>query len=377
MAYQHRDLKQYIYTGGILLVLLSYFLIAVNTAVYYQSMNASDQRLWVVGCSIVAAGITVPVGLVHFQYFRSHYERVAAPFSILIISKLAVMPQLFDSTTVATAESYFCVLAVIIIVLGLRLQLKTIAIVLLASSLAVLLSLHVLRGLSNVDWASIFYYYFGASLICLKMAHFQNGFSRKVFEQEKVIQEKNQRLAELANRDSLTGLPNRRFFDDAIVAEWARHQRTGKSLAVLYVDVDHFKQFNDHYGHQHGDECLHKVGQAIHTALFRTSDLAARYGGEEFVVLLPDIDSAGAVEVAARILESIANMNIPHARSQSSDRVAACIGIGVMAPQRASDHKVLLEHADKALYQAKHSGRNQFVLYAEPNAASLGNSMTT
>lgn len=166
-------------------------------------------------------------------------------------------------------------------------------------------------------------------------------------------------LARLAATDGLTGLANRRCFDETLAMEFARHTRSGATLAMLLIDIDHFKRFNDTYGHLAGDECLRRVAGILEGAANRAHDLAARYGGEEFVCVLPETDRDGAIAIAEKIRQGIHDLAIPHSESVTADRVTA--SIGVVATQCALEMSELrlLERADKQLYAAKAGGRNR------------------
>jgi len=174
--------------------------------------------------------------------------------------------------------------------------------------------------------------------------------------------EENQRLeGELRAQsvtDALTGLHNRRHFDVVCAAEWERARRDHRPLAVLFIDVDHFKAYNDRHGHRAGDDCLAAVGKAIAASLQRPADLAARYGGDEFVVLLPDTDTDGALDVAHRVMAAIDALNISHDGSPSA-RVTPSIGVAHLMPAAGNSAQELLERADGALYSAKFAGRDR------------------
>lgn len=163
-------------------------------------------------------------------------------------------------------------------------------------------------------------------------------------------------LEELAATDSLTGLPNRRQLDQVLRREWARAQRTQRPIAVLMIDVDHFRSFNERHGHAGGDEALRRVADAIGCSLLRPTDLAARYGGEEFVAILPDTDLAGARTLAERIRVSVQALP-PYGEDEKP--VSISIGVGVYAPGTALSLGDLMASADEALYRAKRNGRNR------------------
>ena len=175
-------------------------------------------------------------------------------------------------------------------------------------------------------------------------------------------QKQNQnQLENLAARDGLTGLMNRRFFDDQLIKEAKNAVRLRHPLALLMIDIDCFKLYNDRYGHQPGDECLRAVAQAIAGTLWRPGDIAARYGGEEFAVILPDTMPSGTMLVAERIRAAVEALRIVHVDSLVSDRVTLSIGATIsvnpgVAPSR------LVRSADEALYRAKAEGRNRSVM---------------
>lgn len=170
----------------------------------------------------------------------------------------------------------------------------------------------------------------------------------------------NARLEHLAGTDALTGLPNRRAFDRAFEREWAIAARSKSPIAVAIVDVDHFKAFNDTYGHVAGDECLTRLGSILAQTILRPGDFVGRYGGEEFVVVLPDTDAAGAERVCARVKDIVAATNLPHEASPL-DRVTVSIGFASMIPDYRLTRNQILEAADAALYKAKASGRNRVI----------------
>ncbi|WP_446900654.1 sensor domain-containing diguanylate cyclase [Burkholderia sp. YIM B11467] len=165
------------------------------------------------------------------------------------------------------------------------------------------------------------------------------------------------KLYRLAHTDSLTGLDNRGTFDAVLTKETQRAARSGRPLSVLFVDVDHFKAFNDYYGHLAGDEVLRRVAQSASRCLRRDGDHVARYGGEEFVVTLPDTDAQGAATVAEGIRRAIAGLDIDHVQSPYG-RVTASIGTATAADGRMNA-ATLLRRADEALYRAKSGGRNR------------------
>src|ERR1700722_11189659 len=175
---------------------------------------------------------------------------------------------------------------------------------------------------------------------------------------------------EKARIDGLTQIANRRRFDEYLLQEWRRHIRMQQPLSLLICDVDHFKVFNDSYGHPAGDECLKSVAKAINQC-FREGDLVARYGGEEFAMVLPQTDRTGAVQVAERVRSAVAAAALPHPASLVSPQGTKKIGVAtqIPSPSGPSDPKVLIEEADKHLYLAKKRGRNR-VNYQDEEAST-------
>jgi diguanylate cyclase (GGDEF)-like protein len=166
-------------------------------------------------------------------------------------------------------------------------------------------------------------------------------------------------LQAMAFADGLTGVANRRLFDDTLEAECRRCGRNGAPLAMLMIDVDFFKRYNDRYGHQAGDECLKRVALTLKEHLKRPYDLAARYGGEEFACMLPDTDGAGALVIAEELRLAIAALAIEHDDSPVAPHVTISIGVAVLQPQDDGDCAALLRLADQALYRAKDAGRDR------------------
>jgi diguanylate cyclase (GGDEF)-like protein/PAS domain S-box-containing protein len=175
------------------------------------------------------------------------------------------------------------------------------------------------------------------------------------------LERANTELASLARKDSLTGLANRRCFDEVLQTAWGEALAGGWPLAVLMIDVDHFKQFNDCYGHQRGDLCLRDVAVAIISGLFHPDDLAARYGGEEFAVILPRTSTDNAAQVAERIRRAVHDLHRPHVASPLG-HLTISVGVAAAWPVRHGDPLSLVRAADEALYTSKHEGRNRTTL---------------
>ncbi|MBD0703195.1 diguanylate cyclase domain-containing protein [Pseudomonas sp. PSB1] len=166
-------------------------------------------------------------------------------------------------------------------------------------------------------------------------------------------------LQRLMNSDGLTGLSNRRHFDEYLELEWRRALRDQSQLSLLMIDVDYFKSFNDNFGHLEGDEALRKVATAIRDACSRPSDLPARYGGEEFALVLPGTSPGGARLMAEKLRQSVVALNIPHITPHEGANLTVSVGVSTFTPQQGGDCRQLISAADKGLYTAKHNGRNR------------------
>jgi diguanylate cyclase (GGDEF)-like protein len=178
----------------------------------------------------------------------------------------------------------------------------------------------------------------------------------------KTLEATNQLLTKQSSTDGLTGLDNRRSFDQSLDTEWQRAGRSLLPLSLLMLDIDHFKNFNDHYGHLAGDECLRRVADALGGVVRRAGEVVARFGGEEFVLLLPGADSAQACETAQTCLDRIRRLAMPHAASPTAKQVTISIGVATVVPDATIEAKLLVNAADAAMYRAKTAGRARFEL---------------
>ena len=216
-------------------------------------------------------------------------------------------------------------------------------------------------------WASWYAWtaYAGLALLLVYLwqrARVSLTLSQKVAELELVrgkLEEANHRLDQLTRLDGLTGIPNRRALDLWLADEWARALRQRQSLAILMIDIDDFKRYNDFYGHVEGDACLKRVATALAGSLLRTTDFCARYGGEEFVIAMHDTELDGALNVAERVLAAIDALEIAHQTATAADTVTVSIGVATQVPSAERTLEELQRQADKALYRAKALGRHR------------------
>ena len=182
---------------------------------------------------------------------------------------------------------------------------------------------------------------------------------RKQIEEQLVRLQKE--FEELSFKDGLTGVANRRMFDSVLEAEWVNARRCNQPLSLVMLDIDYFKQYNDHYGHIQGDDCLKRVAEVLSSAATRSRDFFARYGGEEFVLVLPETDSEAAHKIAERCRNLIFKEQIAHEKSTVGQILTISLGIGTIVPTHKDDPKSFIQRVDRQLYLAKERGRNCIV----------------
>jgi diguanylate cyclase (GGDEF)-like protein len=210
----------------------------------------------------------------------------------------------------------------------------------------------------------------------IPLARAFNAMAAKLGERERELIATNDRLTVIASVDMLSGLANRRGFQSRLDFEWLKAQQTGQELALLMIDVDHFKLFNDTYGHPEGDACLARLGETLSGIAHDTMGFAARYGGEEFCLLLPNLNSALALRVGEMVRAAVAGLAIPHATSPHH-QITVSVGVACAAPNDAQEPKDLVEAADAALYAAKHRGRNAVVEHGFVRVTDTGISLAS
>jgi diguanylate cyclase (GGDEF)-like protein len=198
-----------------------------------------------------------------------------------------------------------------------------------------------------------------ANLRLLAQAEEMDRRNRELMETRRQIEHRNRDLERISALDTLTQIANRRRFDAALRQEWRRSARDEAPLSLVFCDIDHFKLFNDTYGHQAGDECLIRVAQTMEETLNRPADLAARYGGEEFIALLVDTSLEGARMLAERMRAGVEGLRIEHGASSVAPYLTVSLGVATLVPRPAVRPEDLVDLADRALYAAKAGGRNR------------------
>lgn len=186
-----------------------------------------------------------------------------------------------------------------------------------------------------------------------------DSYQRKMVSIREELKATNKKLERVASRDHLTGLYNRKEFERVMVREWNNAIRYETPISMLMIDIDNFKLFNDNYGHLSGDHCLQQLSRVLESTLKRPRDFLARFGGEEFVVVLPDTDSSGAKYIGEKVRQAVIQQQIPHEFSDIEPFVTVSIGIATTQDPALLVYEDMLDEADKALYQSKHSGKNR------------------
>jgi len=198
-----------------------------------------------------------------------------------------------------------------------------------------------------------------------------NAMAAQLIERERELVATNERLTVIASIDMLSGLANRRGFQSRLDFEWMKAQQHGGALSLLMIDVDHFKLFNDSYGHPEGDVCLARLGETLAGIAADTMGFAARYGGEEFCLLVPNIDSRRALEIGETVRAAVQELAMPHCTSHHQT-VTVSVGVAWASPNDRQQPGDLIEAADAALYAAKHRGRNAVVEHGIARATDGG-----
>ena len=366
---QH-EFRRLVDPGTPLLIVLQALLMGYALAMYFPAVTGPDRTVWWGAEAGISGFIAAGLLLARVPAVLPRYLVWVGGMATGILALRIGQTFAIADPALQQHQTYVCMLVIVIVVLALRLTLLASAVTCMLSLLIALAAAGLARW--PVDVRRLLVYHGQAAMVALFVAFLLERQLRLAFLQSVLLtresekkQALNERLERMAREDGLTGLANRRYFDERLAIEWERAARDGRTVALLMMDVDHFKAFNDFYGHPAGDACLASIGGVLRDAARRPGDLAARYGGEEFVVLLPGTDVAGAVEVAERVLAGIMALAIPHEASSAGEGVTASIGVAVRSPVPAALPQRLVDAADAALYDAKRQGRRCVVVALE------------
>ncbi len=325
----------------------------------------------------LVAAIVSGVFLVLYQGYRKgrfkRHQHVVDYAFVLCFFGLALLTSLAEIQTLHTLSIIFIIFSSFVSIL-LYFSVKTLFLTVGFANLALIICITLFNFSWDIKFGLILNTVFLLMANLCLIIPFHNGhvqsFNQEIeLERANAVLKKtnlrlevmNKQLEETSVTDALTGILNRLAFNKALALSYEQALLMGEGVGVILLDVDHFKQYNDHFGHLEGDRCLKLIAHTIQQNLKRPSDHVFRYGGEEFVVLLPGSTAEGAETVAIRILQEIENLNIPQAKNEQHITISA--GVHAMTPERDDNMFSLVDKADKALYHAKHEGRNRVSVF--------------
>lgn len=333
---------------------------------YKQVLLAGDLRVFAVSESLIAFLCMVGLVLARCARWRRHFDVWVPVFVGLVLAIKVFAGHALANEALANNQVYVTMLVLFIGVLGLQLQLRAAATGCLIGSMGFLGLLWGNQTQFGLMFLGNYILSAGVALfVCAlvedkdRMAFLQSMQLAKERQQVLCL---NEELAALVRRDALTGLGNRRRFDEALEVEWGRAQRTQSPLSLLLIDIDHFKHYNDDFGHPAGDQCLRRVADVIAGVAKRPTDVSARYGGEEFAMLLPATDADGACELARNLIVAVDACRLPHGSAAGQAHVTVSVGVATLVPSAHVAPNDLIQAADVALYEAKSAGRHTFRL---------------
>lgn len=363
---RQQQFKRLVVIGTPLLLFMYFSIIISGYLIFSFEIDGADRELWWTLSGLDCVFVFLGLGLAYWPRMLSSYAWWVSILGGLLLADKILLSLMVSSLRLAQHETYVCMMVITVVMLALRLPIGA---SLLACSCAGAFSVAIarMRGIQP-DVPQFLFYFIGSVVVNGFVAWLLERQDRLNFLQALLLEHEagerevlNRQLQRLARQDPLSGLSNRRHFDEVLAEEWDRARRDKQELALLFIDVDHFKAFNDTYGHPAGDVCLSRIGVILSEALMRPADLAARYGGEEFVILLPGTSVRGARKVAERILLAVDALAIPHEGSEAAPHVTVSIGLAAVEPERWPLSKALVDSADSALYEAKHLGRHRIV----------------
>lgn len=357
---------------GLWTILFFYLAVGVSTYTELQLLSyplflEGNLKVWwavyLMEGVVIASLLTLP----RLPALLSGYWIYSGLIAATALAAIIVATSAFPDPYFNQHSSYVVIfiIAIIYSIGGLRFRSASIA-----SVGAIVVSYVVIRAFDLwLDWGFFCQYVLLANVVGMLLCYMLEHRDRIVFLQARMLElEKGKldrfshELTRMSREDVLTGLANRRHFNEVFQVEWDRAKREQRALSLLFVDIDHFKPFNDNYGHLEGDRVLSEIGIALSGVLQRPGDMAARYGGEEFVLLLPMTPEAGALEVAVQVHEAIEALEIAHNASFVASWVTASVGVATLVPTPEMRSTQLIACADEALYAAKAAGRNCIVV---------------
>jgi diguanylate cyclase (GGDEF)-like protein len=355
----HRQ-QRYYYLGIIFLIL--YDLFCIND---YIVLSDIYKTAWFIRLCIVTPIFIVDLLMIKSKRFRNIIDALAAFVVVLVCLSIVIIYGLSshpDHIHYHTGIILVIIFGNILIRINFRYAVASSFIVLIIFSVT---SPYLLQVTHEVYINNVLVLFFAIVISLagnheLGREHRRNIlFNLLLHIKSKKLEDSNRRLTELSISDALTGLANRRYFDDKIRQEWRANLRTRLPISLIFIDIDYFKSYNDNYGHQTGDQCLTLIANELAHFARRPRDLCARYGGDEFVVLLPEIVQSEAAEIAEKIRQRILGLEIRHNFSETAPFITISLGVAELTPSLDNDSSLLIRTADNALYLAKARGRNR------------------
>ena len=384
LGYQHYYTQQYFSTlrAYMIVILLGF---ALFGAMDLYLLSGETHRETLMYILLVRYGLGCPLLLLYcvasfLSAFRQHHQLIIAGFIISLSATLWIMLWLISDITIQQVYFTGFLLGLLSGLIMSKIQFFPALICCALLGVFLLTVEHTLTTFSTEQLFIHFFFFLAVSAIGL-LACLSNDIQardlyfrlRNVINEQAQLQKDNSELYLLAQHDPLTGLPNRRYFDEAFTKEWRRAERSRSPLSICMIDVDNFKAYNDHYGHQEGDRCLIKIASLLKQISQRPGDFIARFGGEEFILILAETDLQSAATVARKICEAVEQLNITHEYSQAAEVVTVSIGVAHEQPlpgvvDRMALQSTLVRCADQALYEAKSSGKNCVEVYLPEEA---------
>ena len=369
VAKRAAESQAFINTGRYLLIVL--FLVIVANVTFFFKDIVLDNNYQIIKETYIplSAAIVFILFSPFIKIVRHNFYYFMAPCAVFVLHHIIFLSLRYENDY-SDLVIYHLMMAIILMAFGLRFVLPLFVAILVVSGVVSTVYANWI-GL-HINYIKFSNYYILYCCVVVALTAISEWHERLAFLQGLLLDHHSEELVKLnkeldriAHEDALTGIANRRSFDELARKEWDRALRDKQPLTLLLIDVDFFKRFNDYYGHSAGDDCLRKIGQTLRAAVLRSSDIVARYGGEEFVILLPSTKAAGGIEVAQRMIEAVDALKIAHQQSDVVPHVSISVGVITMIVTPNLDVANLVHQADVALYKAKEIGRHRYVTYDE------------
>ena len=369
VAKRAAESQAFINTGRYLLIVL--FLVIVANVTFFFKDIVLDNNYQIIKETYIplSAAIVFILFSPFIKIVRHNFYYFMAPCAVFVLHHIIFLSLRYENDY-SDLVIYHLMMAIILMAFGLRFVLPLFVAILVVSGVVSTVYANWI-GL-HINYIKFSNYYILYCCVVVALTAISEWHERLAFLQGLLLDHHSEELVKLnkeldriAHEDALTGIANRRSFDELARKEWDRALRDKQPLTLLLIDVDFFTRFNDYYGHSAGDDCLRKIGQTLRAAVLRSSDIVARYGGEEFVILLPSTKAAGGIEVAQRMIEAVDALKIAHQQSDVVPHVSISVGVITMIATPNLDVANLVHQADVALYKAKEIGRHRYVTYDE------------